>query len=780
MNLFVNKKLIKNLIIILGIVTMLNGLLPNYAYAAKDTSKGINLLEPLEQFVVFLGDNVMQWLQDIFVTTEKIDQGGTYKYQFTPAIIFSGKVEAFDINFINPNQDTRTMIDEEVSGEDLNQYLDDTNDLSLDSGLYTTYANSGSYENAISEAKNNGYQESKRGNTTDTEGNWIFQKEYVVLNFEDEENKKMNVMFFIKNVAYSDSEHPTTTFASRLYTYELGSTEGVTTTTHEYKSTAGILQGTIATWYKVLRRIALVGLLSVLVYVGIRIVLSSSAQDKAKYKSMLKDWLVAICLLFTLHYIMSITITVTENISHMFDMGETDELFNELRQDIKEGSSWDVMLAEVVIYVTLVILTITFSFQYLKRVIYMAFYTLIAPLITLTYPLDKIKDGQAQAFTMWIREYVFTALIQVIHLVIYVLILGSSLSLVEDYPVYAVIVLLFMTKVENIIKKMFGFDKSETVGTLGAVATGSVIMNAIQQLQHRAPKGKKSEGGEQDNNNNNNNNNIRTASPIRDPLEALRAHMQTTTPAQTQETPEQQNQNPPTPAEQSQAERNIIQNTKTVNEQRKSARIIKGAMSVGKRYWRPVLKGAMKGAADFALGGAGAIIGAAAGISQGSLGGALTGAVAGAHVGKGIRQGVSSYVGNSISGVRDFARDARDTFNEGAYGEGYAETVKFKRTKDYKELNRAYKEKYGAELSDDKLQLMIESGITDKRGMQAILENGKDNLEDAIGYYTLAKKCPEEIYYDDNKLETYLHDLGLNNQDAKTMREKMREYKNIL
>ena len=77
-----------------------------------------------------------------------------------------------------------------------------------------------------------------------------------------------------------------------------------------------------------------------------------------------------------------------------------------IAQEIANEVDGGVALAKTIMYASIVILTITFTFQYLKRVIFMAFYTLIAPLITLTYPLDKIKDGQAQAFSMWIKEYI--------------------------------------------------------------------------------------------------------------------------------------------------------------------------------------------------------------------------------------------------------------------------------------------------------------------------------------------------------------------------------------
>jgi len=101
-------KTTKNLIIILALTAILSGLLPNYVHAALDTENGGGILEPIEQFVVYLCDNVMQWLQDRFISTEKIEQdNGDYKYnfQYSPAIIFSGKVPALDINFVSQKKE---------------------------------------------------------------------------------------------------------------------------------------------------------------------------------------------------------------------------------------------------------------------------------------------------------------------------------------------------------------------------------------------------------------------------------------------------------------------------------------------------------------------------------------------------------------------------------------------------------------------------------------------------------------------------------------------------
>ena len=200
------------------------------------------------------------------------------------------------------------------------------------------------------------------------------------------------------------------------------------------ESSAEKLKESIATWYKVMMEIALVGLLSVLVYISIRMILTSVAEDKAKYKKMLSDWVAAVCIIFLLHYLMSITFTCTQAINDIFNaniIGEDGEdiLMTNIRNEIANigEDNWQ-SFANNLMYLVLVILTVMFTYQYLKRFIYMAFLTMIAPLIALTYPLDKVKDGKAQAYGMWLREFVFLALIQPVHLVLYYVILITKFA----------------------------------------------------------------------------------------------------------------------------------------------------------------------------------------------------------------------------------------------------------------------------------------------------------------------------------------------------------------
>ena len=320
--------------------------------------------------------------------------------------------------------------------------------------------------------------------------------------------------------------------------------------TKEIETPAMALHETIAGWYVALRNLSIVGLLSILVYVGIRIILSSTASDKAKYKQMFTDWLVALCILFFIHYIMSFSITMVESLTASISKSNkkieipftpenikskynvTDEQYNVLKALTLNNSdtgkiSLDLMglarfkaqlnlksqdttqedvvaeggrsqMAYTIIYIVLVIYTVMFLFIYIKRLIYIIFLTTIAPLVALTYPIDKMNDGQAQAFNMWLKEYIFNLLIQPMHLILYSILLGSAMELATDYLIYPLVVLGFMLPAEKILRKFFGFEKSSTASSLaGGAFGGAAVMNAINKIGTGAKKAIK--GGGKDN-----------------------------------------------------------------------------------------------------------------------------------------------------------------------------------------------------------------------------------------------------------------------------------------
>lgn len=307
----------------------------------------------------------------------------------------------------------------------------------------------------------------------------------------------------------------------------------------EMDSTAKKLRNTISTWYNILRDIAIVALLSILVYVGIRIVISSTAGDKAKYKQMILDWVVAICLLFFMQYIMSFSNLLVGKLTSFvsglkYDSGyiglvedkdgKVSEKLNELGYSVdglkvdidgKTCINWNTSLLGLarlnaqmgkghfptyagytLVFLVLVFYTCYFIFTYFRRVLYMAFLTIIAPFVAMTYPIDKINDGKAQAFNMWFKEYIFNLLIQPMHLILYSILISSAFELASQNILYSLVAIGFLMPAEKLLRKFFGFEKAQTPGFLGGAAGAGLTMAAMNKLLSKGGSGGKGGGSE--------------------------------------------------------------------------------------------------------------------------------------------------------------------------------------------------------------------------------------------------------------------------------------------
>ena len=274
--------------------------------------------------------------------------------------------------------------------------------------------------------------------------------------------------------------------------------EGSDSADEASQSSAEFLQSTIASWYVGFRNIAAVALLVVLVYIGIKIMLGSIS-EKAKYKEGLKDWLLALCLVFIIHFIMSGILMISQKVTEIFSQSSsnivvevvdgsnsvrfTESLMGVARLRVQSANA-GTAATFCLIYLILVVYTVMFTYTYLKRFLYMAFLTMIAPLVAITYPIDRMGDGQAQAFNMWFKEYLMNAIIQPMHLILYTALVSSAHDLVVKNWIYAIVAIAFLIPAEKFVKKMFGFDKAQTPGTLGGFAAGALTMKAMSGLSN--------------------------------------------------------------------------------------------------------------------------------------------------------------------------------------------------------------------------------------------------------------------------------------------------------
>lgn len=264
-------------------------------------------------------------------------------------------------------------------------------------------------------------------------------------------------------------------------------TSGTTTTqdnAEDDKNLIVILKKAIASWYYTFRLIALMVMLVLLMYIGIKLALTSVAKDKALYKKMLTDWLVGMILVFSIHYIILIIIQFNEilvdQISKMkltsytdmevyeygsldrAEKGVTDEEMEVTLYDEVRTRAYDAKLTVgttgMIMYMILVYYAWKFTIIYIKRYFVVAVLVLMAPIVAVTYAYNKVRTGKATIFTKWLKEFFFIVILQSIHALMYIVFLESALKIsLESIGgiVLAFIMMNFMTKAEGIFRKIF-------------------------------------------------------------------------------------------------------------------------------------------------------------------------------------------------------------------------------------------------------------------------------------------------------------------------------------
>lgn len=284
-------------------------------------------------------------------------------------------------------------------------------------------------------------------------------------------------------------------------------------------------------FFETFRGIAVLAYLIILVYMGIRIILGSTAEKGSRYKELMVYWLQGIIILFVFPFIMKYAIhinnafvsfvgenrnrfIVTElnggavSDSEMDDLSQSNGMngFESLVDKVTDGllakKDTDYMaymyamavergwIVYIVCWFIMFFQMVGFLVVYFKRVLVVMFLIAIFPLVMISYAIDKIGDGKSQAFDNWVKEYLSNIFVQSFHAIAYVLImsivscLGSNPS---EYWLVMLIALSFISKGDDILRAIFSLGGSQgTVkgigASLGQVAVANTIATGIRNV----------------------------------------------------------------------------------------------------------------------------------------------------------------------------------------------------------------------------------------------------------------------------------------------------------
>ena len=237
-------------------------------------------------------------------------------------------------------------------------------------------------------------------------------------------------------------------------------------TVNANKSNLEIKKGISGVYY-LCRIISLALGLLVLIYIGIRMAISTVASDQAKYKKMLISWVESILIIFLMPYIMSFIIKIGELLTNTFYSIRVSFMEKSPQDNPFEYTVRNLVLSTMfttsgltltfysILYWVLLFTEVKFFWAYTKRLLMVGFLIMISPLITITYSIDKAGDGKAQAFSTWMKEFILNVLIQPLHALIYLVFLLTANNICDRAPLVAIALLFAMSNAERMVKTIF-------------------------------------------------------------------------------------------------------------------------------------------------------------------------------------------------------------------------------------------------------------------------------------------------------------------------------------
>lgn len=233
------------------------------------------------------------------------------------------------------------------------------------------------------------------------------------------------------------------------------------------------IRNVVATWYVSFRNLVIVALAIILVYIGIRLAMSTIAERKANYKRLIIGWLKALIIVMIVHYLMYIVLTLNSDLVQL--ISETSINANVIN-GYGENSMYDTIktraldiragvgIGSFIIYIVLWMTWFRFLWVYTKRMFTVLLLVVIAPFIGAKYAIDSASGKKGSSFTSWLTDFTMNVFLQSVHALVYTVFISTVLSLSQQSIMGYVLSLVFMNfmlSADEIFRNIFNFNKSK-------------------------------------------------------------------------------------------------------------------------------------------------------------------------------------------------------------------------------------------------------------------------------------------------------------------------------
>lgn len=245
-----------------------------------------------------------------------------------------------------------------------------------------------------------------------------------------------------------------------------------------------VIRNVVSGLYVGIRQLAMIAMLLILIYLGIKLVTSSIGEQKAEYRKKLTSWAIAFLIVFGMHYFLigvmkinEIAVGLLSNIGSNFASKTTDGQYTDLAlamRDLTYNSAITQSFLAAVMYMILVYYLIKFIVIYFKRLFVVAILIILGPILAIKNAVDRVRFNKSTSMATWAKEYIFSVGTQTIHAIIFTIFMSITYTMVlkTDEAKIALCILAtlffrFMTTAEKMLRKMMRLVGSQTESIIG-------------------------------------------------------------------------------------------------------------------------------------------------------------------------------------------------------------------------------------------------------------------------------------------------------------------------
>ena len=245
-------------------------------------------------------------------------------------------------------------------------------------------------------------------------------------------------------------------------------------------STIDIIRKVVKLWYISFRNVAIVVIAIVIIFAGVRMAISTVAQDKANYKNMLVSWTKAMVIVLLMHIFMyaiqyfnaRMLEILQDSLANKYGaevdpdtgqpIGNTGQVYNTIVKrafDVR----YKVGIPGAIMYLVLTIYFVRFCFIYVRRYAGLMILTILAPLIAIKHAVLSLKGKSSNEFGKWLGDYTTTTFLQSIHALVFLTLVTTAIDLalvnIGGFVV-ALLMLHAVTHITVLATQIFNFNSN--------------------------------------------------------------------------------------------------------------------------------------------------------------------------------------------------------------------------------------------------------------------------------------------------------------------------------